>query len=464
MHVPNIEKQGSIYRVLSTAGRSTLLASREQKAAALAHVLTSRTFQKSDLLIRFLRFVCEKELAGESTGITEYSIATEALGRSADFSPEADSSVRSRAHALRRKLEDCYREELQDATLRIVLPKGSYVPEFVAATTEKEAFANSPGVAPALQPAPQLETAPQPQVQKRSYSPLVIAFAAGIVATLLSSSLLHRGENDGNRNTTAESLAQAWGPLLAPNAEVLIVVGIPKQFWARDFTGLGAPRNEAWYPALPQDQPLQKWFFDNKPPSEERFILLHPNVGSPLWGDVAGALGAVKTLAAHGIRHQVLPERVLKPYALRGRNVLLFGNPEYSPAIRQLLQDAPFQVEYDPVSRWEAVFNHRPKPGEPEVLRRSRTEENLGVITVIAEEREDTRSSQIVVFSGLTSGGTQAAEEYFSSAGDLGDLGQRFRAEGIKGWPRSYQIVVEATTDTNLPIKHRYKAHRVLTR
>src|SRR5258706_13485455 len=82
----------------------------EQKNTALAQVLSSRTFHKSDLLIRFLRYICEREIADESDRITEYSIATEALGRPADFSPEADSSVRSRAHALRRKLEDCYRE------------------------------------------------------------------------------------------------------------------------------------------------------------------------------------------------------------------------------------------------------------------------------------------------------------------------------------------------------------------
>ena len=423
-----------------------------EKTVALQQVLSSRTFQKSDLLIKFLKFVCEKEAAGQSDLITEYSIATEGLGRPADFSPEADSSVRSRAHALRRKLEDCYREELQTEKLRIVLPKGSYVPEFVMAASENGASPVPADVVPT----------PRSKPGKRLYMPVLLAFVAGAAAALVTTSLL-QGNRDVVGNPVPESLRRAWGPLLSSNSEVMVVVGVPKQFWARDFTGLSTPRNSNWYPDLPQDRQLQQWFFDGASVSQKHFILLHPNIGSPLWGDVAGALGAVKTLAEHGIKLQVLPERVLKPYALHGRNVLLFGNPEYSPAVRQLLKDAPFRVEYDPLSRWEAVFNHQPKSGEPDAFRRSRSEECLGVISVIAEDRGEARSSQIVVFSGLTSAGTQAAEEFFASPSDLGELEKKFRAEGIKGWPQSYQVLVEANTDGNLPVKHRYKTHRVLT-
>src|SRR5258706_100322 len=61
--------------------------------------------------------------------------ATNALHRPADYSPGEDSSVRSRAHALRRKLQEYYEAEAPDAELRIELPKGSYRPIFVARPT-----------------------------------------------------------------------------------------------------------------------------------------------------------------------------------------------------------------------------------------------------------------------------------------------------------------------------------------
>jgi hypothetical protein len=420
----------------------------EEKLAALQHVLTSRTFQKSDLLIRFLRFIGEKEIAGEGDQITEYSIAIEALGRPADFSPEADSSVRSRAHALRRKLEDCYREELQAAEFRVVLPKGSYIPEWLTV---------SGSVAAPTKELP--AAAPVPGKFRPAYGPLAMAFAAGLAVAFAAFWLRSSPVSPGQPAIVRD----AWGPILNSRSEVLVVVAVPKQFWARDFSSKELPRNEKWYPEIPQDQPLRQWFFESKAPDQKEFVLLHPNIGSPLWGDVAGAIGAVKTLSMYGIAHQVLPERVVKPYALRGRNVLLFGNPEYSPAVEQLLKDAPFRVEYDPGTRWEAIVNRDPRPGEPEAFRRRQAEECLGLISVFRQDQGESGANQIAVFSGLTSAGSQAAQEYFTSASALNELSSKLGVGGSRVWPRAYQVVVDASTSGNLPIKYRYKAHRIIT-
>jgi hypothetical protein len=54
------------------------------------------------------------------------------MGRPAAYSPEDDSSVRRRAYALRQKLEEVYARELTHASVRIDVPKGSYVPRFTA--------------------------------------------------------------------------------------------------------------------------------------------------------------------------------------------------------------------------------------------------------------------------------------------------------------------------------------------
>src|SRR5882672_867214 len=103
----------------------------EQKRHALEQVLQGATFARADQLKRFLRYVCEMEIAGRAQEIKEYSIATEALGRSAAYSPGDGSSVRSRAHALRQKLQEFYELENPEAEIRIELHKGSYIPVFV---------------------------------------------------------------------------------------------------------------------------------------------------------------------------------------------------------------------------------------------------------------------------------------------------------------------------------------------
>jgi hypothetical protein len=109
-----------------------------EKRAALEQVLQSATFTRANQVRNFLRYVCEMEIAGRGAALHEYLIAVEAMGRPAAYSTDSDSSVRRRAYALRQKLESVYANELTDARIRIEVPKGSYVPRYVAAEPPAE--------------------------------------------------------------------------------------------------------------------------------------------------------------------------------------------------------------------------------------------------------------------------------------------------------------------------------------
>lgn len=83
-------------------------------------------------LVRFLTFICKRYFDGEEEDIREYSIAVEALGRKAEsFDSHVDPIVRVTARALRKKLDDIYSGDGKNRLMRIVLPLGHYVPEFV---------------------------------------------------------------------------------------------------------------------------------------------------------------------------------------------------------------------------------------------------------------------------------------------------------------------------------------------
>ena len=56
-------------------------------------LLTSGVLGRSSNLARMLTFVCEKHFQGQDDQITEYSIATEALGRRDHFDPQDDTIV-----------------------------------------------------------------------------------------------------------------------------------------------------------------------------------------------------------------------------------------------------------------------------------------------------------------------------------------------------------------------------------
>lgn len=102
-----------------------------EKQAALAELLHSHTFARSEQLRKFLQFVCEKEMLGLGQEINEYLIGVEVLGRPASYSPGEDATVRNRAYALRSKLQEYYSHENPTATVRVELHKGSYCPNFV---------------------------------------------------------------------------------------------------------------------------------------------------------------------------------------------------------------------------------------------------------------------------------------------------------------------------------------------
>lgn len=97
---------------------------------ALERILCSDFLNRAPNLILFLRYVCEMQLAGRTEAIKEYNVAVEALGRGGDFDQKKDSIVRVEAHRLRKRLAEYYKTVGADDPVEIVLPAGTYVPEF----------------------------------------------------------------------------------------------------------------------------------------------------------------------------------------------------------------------------------------------------------------------------------------------------------------------------------------------
>jgi adenylate cyclase len=96
----------------------------------LGRILASSEFQRSPMMRDFLRFIVEKTLAGQAQEIKGYTVATEVLGRKADFDAGKDPIVRILAGRLRRALERYYSTQGRQDPVWIDIPKGAYVPMF----------------------------------------------------------------------------------------------------------------------------------------------------------------------------------------------------------------------------------------------------------------------------------------------------------------------------------------------
>ncbi len=101
--------------------------------AELDRVLDSSEFAGSERHRRFLTYIVEETLAGRGDRLKAYNIATAAFNRGEDFDPQQDSIVRIEAGRLRRALDHFYLTDGRDHEIQIVVPKGTYVPQFRSA-------------------------------------------------------------------------------------------------------------------------------------------------------------------------------------------------------------------------------------------------------------------------------------------------------------------------------------------
>ena len=121
---------------------ATTAAPPEQIELTLAAVEASAAFRASSRHRALLRFLVDHMIAGDLAALKETVIAVAVFGRPvARFDPKQDSIVRVEARRLRARLDAYYAAEGRDATLRIELPVGSYVPSVRARPHDEPADA-----------------------------------------------------------------------------------------------------------------------------------------------------------------------------------------------------------------------------------------------------------------------------------------------------------------------------------
>ena len=402
----------------------------QEKRDALDRVLQSQTFARADQLKKFLRYVCEMEMAGRAEEISEYSIAVDALGRNSDYSAADDSTVRGRARDLRLKLQQFYHLECPDESIRITLQKGAYTPLFLAVDAE----ARPPEISePGAVHTPVRSTRLSLRFSLTVLSLLVAGIA--VAAFLILSS-----------TRQSDPVQEIWGPLLRRDAGVLLCVANPPSFVFKRFRE--PPRGEEYQPAPPA---ITEWL-SGTPSLDGGSLPYIFRVGSPMFGDLAAAVTGAQTLSAAGVPFQLLAESSIRPDALRARNVLLIGAPSYSTYAARVLRTTPFTIRLDAASSAEVISDGPPESKPRRVFAAKRDETGAldvayGLVTVFPSQAAVTDGPRTAIFSGITGAGAQAAMEFFPSRAGLGLLLARFQKDGLKRVPASYQVVVRCTID-----------------
>jgi hypothetical protein len=117
----------------------------------LRRIAASQGFRNSDPIRQVLLFLGKQAVEYPGQSAKEHQIATSALGRSADFDPRIDSTVRVVVTRLRSRLAEYYTHEGVHDPIQVDIPKGAYLLSFhyrqvdaVAAPTESLSTFPSP--------------------------------------------------------------------------------------------------------------------------------------------------------------------------------------------------------------------------------------------------------------------------------------------------------------------------------
>ncbi|MGB3643928.1 MAG: hypothetical protein WBA15_05560 [Mesorhizobium sp.] len=150
--------------------------------ATLERLLASETFGRSERARELLRYLVERQLAGEADRLKGFAIAVDVFGKDAGFDSSTDAVVRGQAGRLRELLNQYFATEGASDPVRIAIPRGSYVPTYEANEPASTALEEEgePAVAAVAPPPPKRRAAARPAIARQ------LRFFWGAIAVVIA--------------------------------------------------------------------------------------------------------------------------------------------------------------------------------------------------------------------------------------------------------------------------------------
>jgi len=155
-------------------------AEKEALLEQLERLLENQHFHKSKRFPAFLRFVVAEALSGRSEGLKERTLGIEVFGKDPNYDTTEDPIVRVTAGEIRKRIAQYYQEPGHEKEIRLLLPAGSYVPQFY---TPEE-------IVPAMPEIAELSEAPKISLPEPSGSKHSLRLYAGLLIVILLAGVL----------------------------------------------------------------------------------------------------------------------------------------------------------------------------------------------------------------------------------------------------------------------------------
>jgi hypothetical protein len=393
----------------------------DQRSTLVERVLSSNQFKASLRLREFLRYIADCAIKESPEAATEQQIGVHVFNRLPGYNSSEDSIVRTHARLLRQKLAEYFSTEGGGEPIVIEVPKGHYLPIFRSRHAD-------PPPAPFPVAAELIPTKSSAVTATSPWKTMPLGILLGILSVVVFAG-------------TAFLIPRAW-----PKSPVEV-----ETFWAPFLTG---------------DPPIviysnTRFLGDSK--TGLRYI---PAGGVPGTEQVVdhytgiGELASVYELTRLFDTHQatfVLKRSLLVTWdEAKLRNLVFIGSPAENPSLNAL----PSMTDFTMLATTDSsgFRNIHPLAGEPAIYQRPERPltKDYAVIALMPGVESGKRT---LIFSGLTTLGTQAAVEFTCRKDSVAELLKAVSTP--KGEIRPFEALLEVTLQGGVPLQSKLVSVRV---
>jgi hypothetical protein len=392
-------------------------AAQDPLSAQINKIVSSDIMRGSDSLCRLLRFFAEQSKGHPGTTVKEYQIATEVFGRSADFDPRLDSTVRVQTSRLRAKLAEYYSSYGLEDSIIVEVPKGAYA----LAVHRREA--EPPKKVPALAQQQLLPAPTSVTVWALSILSLGLTVATGYLLLTRPSKATPPAEK------VPEAVRIMWASFVDRPQEPLVIFS-NAEFVGRPETGMR--------------------YFDAAKGDKGAILDHYTGVGEVL---AVHELDRLFGSLHHGLR--VKRGRLLSLDDAKNNDLIFIGSPSENLTLRDVPTTREFVFRSStsgPRKGDLAIVNLRKQPGESDSYFGSDSvpiEEDYALIGFVPGL---TPSNVAVILAGTTTIGTQAAVEFVCRPASVSTLVERV-GQNSSGEIGTFEAVIRVKVSRGVPVK-----------
>ena len=401
-------------------------------------VVASHSFARSAFLTNFLLYVCDRKLRGQEGEITEYQIGIQALGRSGNYNPGEDNIVRNYARILRKRLDEYFRTEGKEEPLRIVIPRGHYVPVFennakgLPTPVEESEIFDSP------------TNEVSSELHSRRYGGKLIWLLVSLLVISVGASLAI-SRIGRMRQSDSKLYERFWAQLFNSSRPSLVVAGDSGFAMLQEMTG--------------QEVHLHDYVSGD---IDERFATLRIQNGSKVdnFGPdrfsnytstadlrlIVGLAGLPTFQTAHP---QIRYARDIRMDDLKHSNVVLIGGPRANPWQELIEPESAFNMETPARLIGQhlderIILNKHPRPGELAEYSNQTEDGQHPTYTIISFVRSLDSRGWLLSIQGQNMAGTEAGGEFLLNRDAMGMI--LAKAQTKDGSVGPFELILETDT------------------